>query len=384
MDINIQSKMLRELFDISDVLSYTDKYFTKTKKILSDSHTVVTYAVFMRRPVRYAAGLAVAWLKDVCQKMSVDLKIKENYKAGDWVGAGEPLFYYTAEFAKIVELETLLLQMVGIPCVCAYNAYEMSMSLPKVSFLAMEARHCTGKGMMHLAAYGAAVGSFAAVADGGKGFIGSANDATAGYFGQKSGLGTMPHALIGWAGSTLNAAIDYHNTFPEENLVVLCDYFAKEVSDSLKVCRYYENMAKEGKLSFRVDTHGGRYIEGLDRNKSYAVLERHCPSVIKELRSEDELKHLVGTGVSAAALWYLRENLDAAGFSKVKLVASSGFTVEKCRVFAMASVPVDVIGTGSYLPEDWLDTYTTADVIKYDSTFKVKNGREFLFAKLNS
>ena len=34
----------------------------------------------------------------------------------------------------------------------------------------------------------------------------------------------------------------------------------------------------------------------------------------------------------------------------------------------MASVkaPVDVIGTGSYLPERWTETYATADVIAYD------------------
>lgn len=381
-DIKIKTEVLDGFFGCNDVLAYTDKYFTKTKNILSSSNTFVTYAVFMRRPVRYAVGLALSWLRRICANMNVEIKIKENYKTGDWVGAGEPLFYYTAKFADIVELETMLLQMVGVPCVCAYNAYEMAKVLPKVSFMAMEARHCTGKSMMHLAAYGASVGSLAAQKDGAAGFIGSANDATAYYFDKENGLGTMPHALIGWAGSTLEAAIKYHTAFPDEQLVVLCDYFAKEVSDALKVCRYYEDLAKTGRLSFRMDTHGGRYVEGLDRNTSYAVLERNCPSAIKELRSENELKYLIGTGVSAAAVWYMRESLDRAGFDKVKLVASSGFTVEKCRAFATAKAPVDVIGTGSYLPQDWMETYTTADVVKYDTVKQVKSGREFLFVKL--
>ena len=47
----------------------------------------------------------------------------------------------------------------------------------------------------------------------------------------------------------------------------------------------------------------------------------------------------------------------------------------------MASVkaPIDVIGTGSFLPERWTETYATADVIAYDGQYRVKVGREFLF-----
>ena len=46
----------------------------------------------------------------------------------------------------------------------------------------------------------------------------------------------------------------------------------------------------------------------------------------------------------------------------------------------MASVnaPIDVIGTGSFLPENWSETFATADVIDYDGTARVKLGREFL------
>ena len=46
----------------------------------------------------------------------------------------------------------------------------------------------------------------------------------------------------------------------------------------------------------------------------------------------------------------------------------------------MASVgaPIDVIGTGSYLPESWADTYATADIVAYDGEPLVKVGREFL------
>src|SRR3546814_1212084 len=94
--------------------------------------------------------------------------------------------------------------------------------------------------------------------------------------------------------------------------------------------------------------------------------------------TEGELRHLVGTGVSAAAIWYLRENLDRAGFPNVRIVASSGFTPEKCHVMALAQAPVDIIGTGSFLPQRWTETYATADIVDYGGTASVKVGREFL------
>ena len=83
----------------------------------------------------------------------------------------------------------------------------------------------------------------------------------------------------------------------------------------------------------------------------------------------------------AAAIWLLRRSLDEAGFPGVKLVASSGFSPAKCRMMAAANAPIDVIGTGSYLPEMWSETYATADIIAYDGKPMVKAGREFLLRK---
>ena len=41
----------------------------------------------------------------------------------------------------------------------------------------------------------------------------------------------MPHALVGYAGSTVEAARLYRKTFPDEKLTVLIDYFGAEISD---------------------------------------------------------------------------------------------------------------------------------------------------------
>ena len=78
---------------------------------------------------------------------------------GKWVGAGEPIMYITGSFFHLAELETLLLMKLGPACVAAYNAFTMCADLPKVAFLAMDARHCAGTEMAEIMAYAASVGS---------------------------------------------------------------------------------------------------------------------------------------------------------------------------------------------------------------------------------
>jgi nicotinate phosphoribosyltransferase len=111
------------------------------------------------------------------------------------------------------------------------------------------------------------------------------------------------------------------------------------------------------------------------------VLERDAHDAVRGFRSETELRYLIGTGVSAAAVWHLREALDREGFDKVKIVASSGFDPQKCKMMAAAAAPIDIIGTGSYLPERWAETYATADIVEYDGEPRVKVGREFLLRR---
>jgi nicotinate phosphoribosyltransferase len=361
----------------------TDTYFKNTRNIVHKHGDVeAVYAVFMRRPVTFAGKLALDWLQAMADARGVEIKIDLVYQEGAWVGAGEPMFYITGPFSALVDLETILLQRLGAACVAAYNAYHMCVELPKVSFMAMDARHCAGSEMAELMAYGAAVGSRKArIKTGAIGFIGCAADATAHFFDQEKGMGTMPHALVGYAGSTLRAAEMFHETVPDAPLTVLVDYFGQEITDALAVARRFPDLAAAGKLAVRLDTHGGRFVEGLDTQSSYAVLERQAPEAIRGYRNDRELKLLMGTGVSAAAIWHMRETLDTNGFEKVRIVASSGFGPDKCRVFAFANAPVNAIGTGSFLPQIWSETYATADVISYDGRPIVKAGREFLFRK---
>lgn len=365
--------------DSASIAARTDSYFNRTKAIVQKfGDCRVTYAVFLRRPVISAHRLAVEWLQAVARERDTTFDIELTHEEGAWVGAGDPIFYLSGSFIELVDLETILLQKLGAACVAAHNAYQMCVELPNVPFLAMEARHCAGAEMQEMMAYAASVGGAAARREGAKGFVGNANDATAHWYGAARGRGTMPHALIGYAGSTVRAAEMFHATFPDADLTVLTDYFGREVTDGLEVCRRFPELAAAGRLAVRLDTHGGRFLEGLDPAESYAVLERHAPNAVRRYRSETELRHLVGTGVSAAAIWRMREALDQAGFPKVRIVASSGFGVGKCRVMAEAKAPIDIVGTGSFIPEAWSETYATADIVDYDGQKRVKVGREFL------
>ena len=368
---------------IDRVPRLTDAYFLRTKAVVEKfGDKRVTYAVFMRRPVVFAPRLVLEFLEHAAAERGVVFDVETLHDEGDWVGSGEPMLYVTGSLLHLVDLETLYLQRLGAPCVAAYNAYAMCLDLPKAGFMAMDARHCAGAEMADMMAYAASVGSVAAQREvGAVGFVGNATEETAHWFGREQGLGTMPHALIGYAGSTRRAAELYAATFPGENMTVLVDYFGFEMTDSLVVAEGFAALARAGGLSLRLDTHGGRYAEGLDLAKSYAVLEENCPQAIRGYRTEAELRYLVGTGVSAAAIWQLRRALDAAGFPAVKIVVSSGFGPAKCRMMAVAQAPIDLVGTGSYLPEQWSETYATADIVAYDGVPSVKLGREFLLKR---
>lgn len=367
----------------SDLPRFVDKYFLRTKEVVAKFGDVdVTYAVFMRRPVTSAPRLAMQWLERMAQARGVEIKVDLKQKEGSWVGAGEPIMNVSGSLYHLIDLETQFLQKLGACCVAAYNSYVMCAEMPKTAFLAMDARHCAGTEMAEMMAYGASVGSAKAQRKlGAVGFIGNASDETAHFFAKDRGYGTMPHALIGYAGSTVRAAEMFNETHPEENLTVLVDYFGQEFTDALAVCRRFPELAAAGKVAVRLDTHGGRYVEDMDIGMSYQVLDRTAPRAIRGYRTDNELRYLIGTGVSAAAIWHMRERLDRDGFKAVKIVASSGFSPEKCRVMALADAPIDVIGTGSYLPEKWSETYATADIVRYDGEERVKVGREFLLDK---
>jgi len=44
--------------------------------------------------------------------------------------------------------------------------------------------------------------------------------------------------------------------------------------------------------------------------------------------------------------------------------------------------PTTLVGTGSFIPENFADTFATADIFMYEGKFGIKLGREKLFQGL--
>ncbi|MGQ0485452.1 MAG: hypothetical protein ACT4SY_08900 [Hyphomicrobiales bacterium] len=384
------------------IAAQTDKYFTNTSRIVAaNGDAQVTFAVFMRRRVVAALEPTIRLVK----RFVADALIRRFYEEGDIVPSESKMLEITGSMAKLSEIETLLLQKTGFPCVSANNAYEMCRAIPAAGFLDMHARHASGAEMNILAAYGAAVGSAAAKrADANvKGFIGSSQDLTAPFFGSGGGMGTMPHSLVGYTGGDVLEAMKlFARNIPEaETLVALVDYTGEEVTDSLRCARWFYEEAKlkaKGKrFGIRLDTHGGRFAEGLDYEKSvdtvghwlgvqgeYNIVEQVLGGRAFQLDPNNILvdkvrRILFGKGVSVASIIHARLALDRAGFKEALIVGSSGFDAQKCQVMGAARAPLDIVGTGSFLPATLTETYATADIIAYDGVKRVKIGREFLF-----
>ena len=129
-----------------DLAARTDSYFLKTKAIVGRfGDRAATYAVVMRRPVISAPRFALEFLERMADARGARFEIECNYPEAAWVGAGQPILYVTGPLYHLVDLETVLLQKLGPPCVAASNAAAMCADLPKVAFLAMDARHCAGR-----------------------------------------------------------------------------------------------------------------------------------------------------------------------------------------------------------------------------------------------
>ena len=408
------------------VAERADAYFLKTAAIVEDlGDARVTYAVFLRSDAVVALDRAIDFLREVYPPdAAIPLEISRPVPEGAVLASGKPMLYVTGSLVALSPIETLLLQRVGFPCVSAFNAFAMCRALPETEFMAMEARHTSGDDMHLAASYGASVGSRIAKLMGAKGFVGTSTDIAAPLYGTAHGLGTMPHSLIGYAkarmlaerrdpaagNATLEATRAYVEKFPDEaRYTVLVDYEGREVTDALAVCRWFYGAGgpaeRDKRLAFRIDTHGGRHLEGLDWDESVRTLlkwtHRHTPGEVAKLAlsgfdleelggmTSDEVrdKFLFGTGVTAAAVIAFRKALDDAGYKEPRIVASSGFDTLKCRVFGNLSAPVDMVGTGSFLPSRISRAYATADIVRYElpdgaggwkSFDLVKVGREFL------
>ena len=158
----------------------------------------------------------------------------------------------------------------------------------------------------------------------------------------KSGVGTVPHALIAaYGGDTVAATRAVAAVLPKEiPVIALVDYENDCVATSLAVARALDDRL----WGVRLDT-------------SEYVVDR---SVI------GQMGNFRPTGVNAPLVWNVRNALDSEGFGDVKIVVSGGFDLDRIHEFEDDGVPVDGYGVGASAP----------DVVQLDGKPQAKAGRE--------
>ncbi|GAA5416379.1 hypothetical protein Pryu01_01413 [Paraliobacillus ryukyuensis] len=169
----------------------------------------------------------------------------------------------------------------------------------------------------------------------------------------KTGMGTMPHAMIQmFEGDIVAASKAYHEVYPNDDLMVLVDYNNDVITDALKVAREFGDTLK----GVRLDTSGHMVDKYFLRNQ-----------------------HLMGTfdprGVNPKLIFALREALDAEGFQHVKIIASGGFTEQRIRTFEKQNVPVDMYGIGRSLLH--IHIGFTGDNVLLNGKPESKEGRKY-------
>jgi nicotinate phosphoribosyltransferase len=144
----------------------------------------------------------------------------------------------------------------------------------------------------------------------------------------KRGVGTTPHVLEnifayynGRRAAVVESTKGFARVFGDScNVVALIDYDNHEITDSLATAR-----ALGSKLfGVRVDTCGENRAEGALTGPDDPTAPREIVEKLP-LACELDAKYWYGNGVTVTGVYALRKALDAAGFSQVAIVLSSGF-----------------------------------------------------------
>ena len=354
-----------------DLTDNTDVYFTKTADIFeqADSDPLTRMVVFVRKDTIAALQPALQYIIDNLAPYFDRIWVQEE---GTVVPAKTPLLVYEGPLSLLAELETQVNQHVGWTCACAAKAREMVLVrdelAPTVKLFDFSARHVLPGGLpTQLTSYAAHLAGFDGC---------STKIAAELWDGQP--VGTMPHLLVGAAGSTLKAAKMYLQRFPNESVVILPDYYGREITDSTQCLSAYGSLIK----GIRLDTPGDRLSEGATTTgEKIEMLRKQYPKVpsLRELLDKYPHEYICGPGVTMESTLLVAAAVKN-DFPWVKLGVSSGFDVNKTRAFLEANIPIDFIGTGSFLPNDIRSTYATTDAIAYNNQSTVKAGRDWLIA----
>jgi nicotinate phosphoribosyltransferase len=328
---------------------YSDAYFNHTKTLLeADGHQPhVVMQVFQReQAILGGVDEAIAVLKQCAGRRGPDGRWIPGFKElgvralheGDPIAPWESVMTIEGDYSLFAHLETVYLGCMARRTLVMRNVRRVVEAARGKPILFFPARHDhwlvqTGDGWAaHVA-----------------GAIGVSTDAQASWWGGR-GIGTVPHGLIAaYGGDTVVAARKFADRFAHEmNVTVLVDFRNDSVTTALEVAA----ALGDDLWGVRLDTS-----------------DKLADEALRRLHGDDAPK-----GVAPELVRLVREQLDANGFERVRIVASGGFTVDRITAFEDSDVPVDAYGVGSSLLRGANDF--TADVVMVDGRPGGKVGRE--------
>ena len=324
---------------------YTDAYFNHARAALVEDgrHPNVVMQVFQKRHA-YLGGMdeAIAILK-LCADTFSDLTVHALYD-GDSIVPHETVMTIEGDYTAFAHLETVYLGTLARRTLITTNTVNVLRAANGKPVIFMPARHDhhrvqTGDGYAAYVA-GQIVGAP----------IGVTTEEQASWWGG-SGIGTVPHALIAaYGGDTVTAATRFAEWASDDmNVTVLVDFENDSVRTALEVAHAL-----------------GPRLWGVRLDTSESLVDRSLWEEMGDFRP---------TGVNPRLVENVRDALDRAGFSAVRIVVSGGFTVEKILEFEENDVPVDAYGVGSSLIRGSNDF--TADIVMTDGEPSAKVGRRY-------
>jgi nicotinate phosphoribosyltransferase len=325
---------------------YSANYFLRSRQIVLDHapNHIVTEQWFQRRDDTMVCGLdeSIALIHTFAHHP--ETLLIEALKDGEMIANGEPVLKVTGKYEDFGFLESLIDGILARRSSVATNVNEVVRALRGAGTFSMADRqddYLTQAGDGY-ATYTAGIKKFS-------------TDAQGSWVGVK-GMGTMPHALIEICGGDVyEATMLYHETFPSEPVTALIDYHNNVVHDSVDLAKRM-----------------GRVLSAVRVDTSMALIDHYFDG--------KDTSGFNPHGVCKQLIYALRNALNEAGATWVKIVVSSGFTAEKIDEWTKEGVPVDVYGVGSALVRNTTVGFT-GDLVTLDGKDEAKEGRRNIPSK---
>lgn len=164
-------------------------------------------------------------------------------------------------------------------------------------------------------------------------------------------IGSMPHALIQQNNGRVDLACQmFLNRYPNDRLIALIDYNNNVINDLESLREMFSKI-----YAVRIDTSKNLVDESL-------------------LATIDNQRNMNLNGCNPYLVQLVRDFLDQNNASHIKIVVSSGITLEDVKNYNKQNSAIDYFGIGSYL--NHLSIHITADLVYLDNIPQAKKGRK--------